>query len=426
MRRVVVTAVGVVSAVGNDFETFGDALLSGRSGGGPVTAFPADGFPTRIAAEVEHVPDVPELASLAEIGDRKTLFGVLAARSAWQDGGRAAVEALEPSRIAVSLGTGLSSVVLGELEEDLVPYLDDGSIDFAAYGRELLEHGTFAPARHLTDAANRRVAALFGARGASLSHFSACAASLQSVGWGLQAIRRDRADVVIAGGQDSMVHPFGMISFMLLGALSQRNDDPTGACRPFDKSRDGFLMGEGAAVMVLEEREHALERGARIYGELVGYGTSVDGHNATAPDPEGAGAAAAMRSALADASLDPSAIGYMNAHGTGTQLNDPAEAKAISEVFGAHAGQVAVSSVKPIIGHTIAAAGALEVLTCLAALDKSRLPPNLNLSEPAPECTGLDLVEAGGRSAEVEYIMTNNYGFGGQNASLVIKRGADT
>lgn len=422
-HRVVVTAVGVVSAVGSDYETFADAITTGKSGGGPVTLFDPTGFPTRVAAEVHDVPEDLD-AGLLEIGDRKTAFAESAAKQLMADGGEAACAQLEPGVIAVSLGTGLSSVVVQEVEEDLAPFLheEDGrpSIDLEGYGRELMRRGRYSPARHLTDDANRRVAKITGARGPSLSHFSACAASLQSVGWGFRAIRDGRVRAAVCGGQDSMIHPFGMISFMLLGALSQQNDDAQTACKPFDARRDGFLMGEGAAMLLLEEREHAQARGARIYGEIVGYGSSADGHNATAPDPEGAGAAAAMRRALEDADLDPGDIDYMNAHGTGTALNDPAEANAIRTIFGTDA--VAVSSVKPLIGHTIAGAGALEVLTCLAALDKGRLPPNENLSERAPECEGIDLVESGGRAFEARIIMTNNYGFGGQNASLILKR----
>jgi 3-oxoacyl-[acyl-carrier-protein] synthase II len=279
-----------------------------------------------------------------------------------------------------------------------------------------------SPRRHLTDEANRAVSRLADARGRSLSHFGACAASTQAVGDAFRMVRDGYADAAIAGGMDSMVHPFGMISFMLLGATSTKPEAKT-ACKPFHKDRDGFLMGEGSAMFVLELESRAKERGATIYAEVVGYGSSTDGYNVTAPRPDGAGAAAAMRHALRDAGLGPADVGYVNAHGTGTGLNDPAEARAVISVFGE--GRVPISSVKPVFGHTIAAAGALEMAACLGAIAKNALPPTPNLSPETvdPECHGLDHVfpDAARRPCP-EILMTNNYGFGGQNASLLLKR----
>lgn len=442
-RDVAVTGVGLVSPFGSSLEAFGDAVLAGRSAGAPVTTFDASHFPTSIAAQVSLAERIALrsdelLRPWADADDWKSVFGIAAARRALDD---ALWQHRRPpsNRIAVVLGTGLSSLSRRELEEDFVPFLEERggprtadqeridrescTLDLARFGRQVLHRAEPAsPKRHLTDGVNRAVSHLADANGRSLSHFGACAASTQAIGDAYRMIRDGYADAAIAGGMDSMVHPFGMISFMLLGALSTRNDTPGAACRPFHRDRDGFLMGEGAAMFVLELESRAKERGAKIYGRIAGYGASVDGYNVTAPRPDGAGAAAAMRHALKDGGFAAADVGYVNAHGTGTGLNDTAEAKAVRAVFGE--ARVPISSVKPVFGHTIAAAGAMEVAACLAAMASDRLPPtpNLTLDAVDPECVELDHIVGSGRTGCPAILMTNNYGFGGQNASLLLER----
>lgn len=429
-RRVVVTGVGLVSPSGGTLDALASAVVTATSSGAPVETFDASQFPTTIAAQVPLAERIAirsdlEAKPFVDADDWKTAFGIAAARRALAD---AAWERDRPpaDRIAVVLGTGLSSLSRSELEEDFLPFLhpDGASFDLASFGRRVLDRvAPASPRRHLTDEANRAVSRLADARGRSLSHFGACAASTQAVGDAFRMVRDGYADAAMAGGMDSMVHPFGMISFMLLGATSTKNADAKTACKPFHKDRDGFLMGEGAAMFVLELESRAKARGATIYAEVVGYGSSIDGYNVTAPRPDGAGAAAAMRHALRDAGLEPRDVGYVNAHGTGTGLNDPAETKAVISVFGD--GRVPISSVKPVFGHTIAAAGALEMAACLGAFAKDALPPTPNLSPETvdPECRGLDHVFPGAKSRRCpDVLMTNNYGFGGQNASLILRR----
>ena len=385
-RRVVVTAVGLVSPAGESFDEFADAIVSGKSAASPIRNFDATLFPTHFAAQVSPEEmgrargDV-DAGPAVRVDDMKSAWGVLAAKRALAAAGWKSSPPYPGDRVAVVLGTGLSSLVRGEMEEDILPWLgDDGALDLPALGAAITKAGGhYSPARHLTDGVNRVISRVAGVTGRSLSHFGACAASTQAIGDGFRMIRDGAAEAALVGGMDSMVHPFGMISFFLLGALSSRNADMKNACRPFQKGRDGFLMGEGAA----------------------------------------------MRAALADAQLAPDAVGYVNAHGTGTELNDPAEARAVRDVFGAHAAKLPISSVKPVIGHTIAAAGAFEFAACLAAIQRKRIPPTSSLhrlEDVDPECGGLDHVTAGGRAGSPEFLMTNNYGFGGQNASLILKR----
>ncbi len=431
-RRVVVTGVGLVTPCGGTLAAVGEAACAGRSAAATIASFDAGAFPTRFAAQVPP-PDRaaaaadPDGGELAAAGDWKGAFGVLAARRAIAHSRWIAGSALPPERVGLFLGTGLSSLSIAELEEEVLPYLAaSAGIDLRRMGAEAGSHpGSPLPWRHLTDRVNRIVARLAGAAGGSASHFGACAASTQAIGEAFRRVRDGSLDAALAGGMDSMVHPFGMISFMLLGALSTKNERPAEGCRPFHRGRDGFLLGEGAAVFVIEERGAALARGATIHGELRGYGASLDGYHVTAPRPDGAGARAAMERALEDAGVRPEEIGYVNAHGTGTELNDPAEAAAVRAVFGRKAAALPISSVKPVVGHLVAAAGAIETAVCLAAFALDRLPPTANLDAASvdPDCGGLGhLFEA--RPGCPEIVMTNNYGFGGQNASLVLAKGA--
>jgi 3-oxoacyl-[acyl-carrier-protein] synthase II len=425
-RRAVITGWSVLSPIGCTRESFAEALLGGRTGAAEVRAFDASGFGSRVAAEVPgfsmaaHV-GAREVGDVADRADRKAEFGLAACAGALDHAGLAEAPAGREGRWAISMGTGLASVVPREVERDMVPFvLDDGNHDLRAFARQALDD-RWSASRHRTDAVNEIVAAWTGLTGPSASHFSACAAGAQAIGQALRWIRRGTADVVICGGMDSMIHPFGMASFILLGALTTGNDEPERANRPFDRERNGFLIGEGAAALIIESEEHARARGAEVHGEVRGYGTSVDAWNVTAPHPEGKGARLALERCLADARLAPEDVGYINAHGTGTELNDPIEAGAIRAALGPSGAGVPVSSTKAAHGHLIAAAGALEACVCLVALAEGALPPTLNLENPDPACD-LDHVRGAARQSRIEVALSNSFGFGGQNASLAIGR----
>lgn len=325
---------------------------------------------------------------------------------------------------AVHLGTGLSSASVRELEADLVPYTGgDGSFDDRAYGAQCLTGASTSPWRHLTDEANRLIFTALNVSGPTSSSFAACAASTHAIGRAYRDVAAGRVDRAVAGGMDSMVHPFGMISFMRLGALSTSNEDPATASRPFDKDRDGFLLGEGGVLLVLETPEAAAARGATPLVEVLGYGTSMDAHAVTAPHPEGRGAYLAMDRALRDAGIDASRVGYVNAHGTGTPLNDGTESRAVRDLWNAKgAAPPPISSTKSMTGHLIAAAGALEAVACVAALDRGFLPPSINIRTLDPLCDVPVVDAASAPDADLRVAMTNSFGFGGQNGSLILSR----
>jgi len=398
MSDVVITGVGVLSAAGIGYCALADALADGRlCGSAYETALPV----TQVAQIPAPVSSVPEFKD-----DRKAWLALAALDEALADS-----RGLGDGRVSVFLGTGLSSVTPSELEEDAYPHLmaDGRGFDRSALLADLASDRA-SPHRHdparVTSAIARRV----GARGPCGTSFSACAAAAQAIGEGLRAIRRGDADVAVVGGHDSMIHPFGMLSFIVLGALS-----PT-ACRPFDGHRDGFMIGEGAAILVLERAKYAEARGARVRARLLGAGTSVDGYAATAPQPEGLGAEAAMRAALRDADIRPEQIDYVNAHATGTPVGDTAEAAAIQRVV----PNAKVSSIKGAVGHTIAAAGAIEAAACVAALERGFLPGTAGLQTVDGQMS-VDVLHAPIASAP-EVVMSNSFGFGGQNASLVFGR----
>ena len=396
MTDVVITGVGVISAAGPTFADLASALSEGRSCASPYdTPLPLD--------EVAAVPvDVDPIEGFKD--DRKAWLALTALEEALVDSGGTG-----GGRVSVFLGTGLSSVTPSELNQDAYPHLnkDKTAFDRDSLCSDLSGSGA-SPWRHdpvrVTSAVARRV----GATGPCGTSFSACSAAAQAIAEGLRTIRRGEADVAIVGGHDSMLHPFGLLSFIVLGALS-----PT-ACRPFDQHRDGFLIGEGAAILVLESARHASARGARVRARLLGAGTSVDGHAATAPHPDGAGAERAMRAALADAGIEASDVDYVNAHATGTPVGDIAEAAAISRVT-PHAP---VSSIKGAVGHTIAAAGAIEAAACIAALEGGWMPGTVGLQHPDPACSVQPLKET--RQEPPRVILSNSFGFGGQNAAIVL------
>jgi 3-oxoacyl-[acyl-carrier-protein] synthase II len=423
-RRVVVTGMGMVTPVGQDLESTWSSLQEGRSGVGPITLFDAASFPTRIAAEAKNF-DLARYVKDAERWKehcRNTLFAIAAARMAIDDSGIESMSDLDRSRFGIYLGSG-------EGQQDFPRFVSlvhsssrDGHVDTSKFTREGLkllhpiheaeqEPGT--PAGHL--------AGIFGARGPNANCLTACAASSQAIGEATEIIRRGDADIMLSGGTHSMIHPFGVTGFNLLTALSTRNDEPSRASRPFDRDRDGFILGEGAGMIVLEELEHAKARGARIFGEVAGYGSTADAFRLTDTHDEGRGAIASIKEALADAELNASDVDYINAHGTSTAVNDSIETLAIKRSFGDLAYKVPVSSTKSMMGHLIAAAGSVEAIVCLLAIRDGVVPPTINLENPGDDCD-LDYIPHEARRRKVDVTLSNSFGFGGQNIALILKR----
>lgn len=422
-RRVVITGTGCVTPVGHDVASMWTALREARSGVGPTTLFDASSFPTRISAEVRgwDVPAVGEDPRRWKHLGRHTRFAVGAARQAMAQAGLDDSN-VEPVRFGVYLGAGEGQQDFDRFTRMMLAAIEGDQLRtdrFTETGLEILdpldelEQEPNMPAAHL--------AAMFNAQGPNVNCLTACAASSQAVGEAAEIIRRGDADVMLSGGAHSMIHPFGVTGFNLLTALSTRNDEPTKASRPFDLERDGFVLGEGAAVVVLESLEHARARGAEILGELTGYGSTADAFRITDTHPEGRGAAQCLKMALDAAELNPDQIHYINAHGTSTQVNDRVETLAIKRVFGEDARRVPVSSTKSMMGHLIAAAGATELIICLLAIRDGVLPPTINYEHPDPQCD-LDYVPNAAREARCENAASNSFGFGGQNIALIVSR----
>lgn len=420
-RRVVVTGMGVVNPLGHDVATMWKALTESQSGVGPITIFDAAGYPTTIAAEVKHwdVSLVGEDPAYWQQRGRHTRFAVGAAKQAVAQSGILDAH-MDPTRIGVYLGAGegnqnfdsftkmvAAGVAAGEFE--LSKFLKKG-FDMMDTRAEM-EQEPNMPAAHL--------AALFDAQGPNSNCLTACAASSQAVGEATELIRAGDADAMIAGGCHSMIHPFGLTGFSLLTTLSERNAEPTKASRPFDRDRDGFVLGEGAAIVILEEYEHARKRGATIFGEVLGYGSTADAYRITDIHPEGRGAIGCMKQAIADARLNLDEIGYVNAHGTSTSVNDRTETLACKGVFGDRAKLTPVSSTKSMMGHLIAAAGATEMIVCLLAIRDGVLPPTINQESPDPNCD-LDYVPNIARPSQLRVALNNSFGFGGQNVTLAV------
>jgi 3-oxoacyl-[acyl-carrier-protein] synthase II len=420
---VAITGAGVVSPIGVGRAAFHQGLREAQSGIGPIRSFDAEGLPTRIAAEVRRFDLEAEAAAAPEPlrpalrRDRKSAFGVAAAREALADafGPPGPAPHHAPHRVGLSVATGLEVFHLG----DLAAHVRGGRIDGAALAAALEAAPAEAYLQIPADLGAREIARLAGAAGPCAVNVSACAAGTQAVAEGAEAIRQGLADAMVAGGYDSMVNPLGVGGFCLLEALSRANDLGPGASRPFDADRDGFVLGEGAGMVVLEEWEAARRRGARIRGEVLGYGSTLDAWRVSDPAPGEEGAIAAMAGALARAGLAPADVDYVNAHGTATRKNDPAETRAIRRVFGAAADRLPVSSTKSQIGHLIGAAGAVELLAGLFALEEQLLPATINLHRPDPECD-LDYVPLRPRPARVRRFLSNSFGFGGQNAALLV------
>jgi 3-oxoacyl-[acyl-carrier-protein] synthase II len=428
MRRVVVTGMGMVTPLGRDLESTWSALLAGKSGVGPISLFDARTFPTRIAAEV---PDfrlddyLGESARWAE-HSRNSKFALAAAKMAVKDAG------LEPSangvnrnRFGVYLGSGEGQHDFPRFVSLVARCTRDGRVDTAEFTRlGVKELHPVREAEQEPGTPSGHLASYFGARGANSNCLTACAASSQAIGEAYELIRRGNADMILSGGTHSMIHPFGVTGFILLTALSTRNDEPQRASRPFDRDRDGFILGEGAGMLVLEELEHARKRRAHIHGEVIGYGSSADAFRITDSHDEGRGAIACIREALDGARVDPSEVDYINAHGTSTSVNDSIETLAIKRTFGQAAYSVPISSTKSMMGHLIAAAGSVEAIVCLLTIRDGMLPPTINLENPDPECD-LDYIPNRARPKTVDVTLSNSFGFGGQNITLILRRFSD-
>ena len=408
MKRVVVTGLGVITPVGNDVPAMWKALLAARSGIAGITSFDASQFESRFAGEVKEF-DPARYLNPKEIKrtERFVQFAIAASRQAIADAG-VQVEREDPFRCGVVIGSGMGSMHL--IEEQHSVLLSKGPKKLSPFMIPML----------ICNMAPGHVAMDLGFKGPNFCTTTACASGAHGIGEAFRIIQRGGADVMLGGGTEGCVSPMAVGGFCALMALSRRNDDPQRASRPFDKERDGFVIGEGSGVLLLEELDHAKKRGARIYAEMAGYGLTADAFHMTAPDPEGAGAAKAMAFALEDARLRPDQVTYINAHGTSTELNDKIETLAIKKTFGEAARRVAVSSTKSMTGHLIGAAGGVEAAISVLAITHGVMPPTINYEHPDPECD-LDYVPNTARKAPVDVALSNSLGFGGHNATLIFK-----
>jgi beta-ketoacyl-acyl-carrier-protein synthase II len=410
MRRVVVTGLGAVTPLGHDAPSTWEGAVAGRSGVDWIRSFDADGFPVRIASEVKDFDPVDVVGPKdARRLERNVVLAVAAAREAWSDAGVADVD---PARAGILVGSAIGGVT-GVLAQNEV--LKERGHDRVS--------PWFLP-NVLVDSASGQIAIDLGLRGPNYAPVSACATGSHAVGEGAELIRRGDADVVLASGTEACMHPVILAGFCAMRGLVAEEDDPTRASRPFDATRAGFVMGEGACVLLLEEHERARARGARMYAEVLAYGTSNDAHHMAQPDPESVGVAEMMHAAIGRAGIEPEQVGYINAHGTSTPQGDLAETKAIKEVFGDHAYGLAVSSTKSVLGHLFGAAGAVEAMMCVRAVHEGVLPPTINYRAPDPECD-LDYVPNEARKTQVEVALSNAMGLGGHNACVLVGRVGD-
>ena len=408
-RRVVITGLGCVTALSESVTELFTALCEGRSGVSTIESFDTSAYPVRFAGEIKHF-DVTKYIDKREARrmDRFTQFALAGAMQAVDDSGLDFSKE-DPYRVGVIVGTGIGGIK--EIEEQHVRLLKKGPSKVSP----------FCVPRLMANAASGNIAIRWGLRGPSFAVISACASGNHTIGEAFWNIASGRSDIVITGGSEAAVTPIGLGSFCAARSLSVRNDDPPAASRPFDRDRDGFVLSEGAGMLILEDYEHATKRNARIYGELLGYAATDDGHHITAPLPDGDGAARTMKLALADAGLSPEDIDYINAHGTGTQLNDVAESSAIRRVFGEHAPNIPVSSTKSCLGHLLGASGAVELIVCAKVLNESTIPRTINLENPDPKCgADMDFVPLQAREKKVATALSNSFGFGGHNACLVV------
>jgi 3-oxoacyl-[acyl-carrier-protein] synthase II len=408
MRRVVVTGLGAVTPLGNDRRSTWEAAVAGQSGIDFISTFDTSGFPVRIAAEVRGFDPAAVVGPKeARRLDRNVVMGVAAAAEAVEDA--SLDSAYDPDRVGVLFGTAIGGLI-GITEQHQI-LQERGPDRVSPY---------FIPSV-LVDAASGQIAISLGLRGPNYAPVSACATGSTAIGEAAEVIRRGAADAVLAGGAEACLHPLILAGFCAMRGLAAEEEYPPRASRPFDLTRDGFVMGEGACVLVLEELEAARARGARVYAEVLGYGASNDAHHLARPDPESVGVVEMMRAALDRAGIEPERVGYINAHGTSTPLGDLAETKAVKEVFGDHAYQLAVSSTKSMTGHCFGAAGAVEALMCVLAIHEGVLPPTINYETPDPECD-LDYVPNEARPVQVDVALSNAMGLGGHNGCLLFGR----
>ena len=409
MKRVVITGLGVVSPVGSKLKTFWENITAGKSGVSKISRFDISDFPVQIAAEVK---DFDPLEYFDKKEARRTdLFIQYAMGAAVQavENAELDTDKVDPERVGVLIGSGIGGI--RTIEEQYNILLNKGPKRVSPYCVPM----------EIINMASGLVSIRFGFKGPNISVVTACATGTHAIGEAYRTIQYGDADVMVAGGAESAITPLSIAGFAAARALSTRNDEPEKASRPFEKNRDGFVMGEGAGIVVLEEYEHAKKRGAPILAEIVGYGTSGDAYHMTAPAPGGEGAARAIRNALRDAKVSPDTIDYINAHGTSTKFNDLYETLAIKSVFGDHAYKLKVSSIKSMIGHLLGAAGGVEIVASVLTLQTGVIPPTINYEERDPECD-LDYVPNEAIEMDVNYILKNSFGFGGTNACLVLKR----
>ncbi len=407
--RVVITGIGLVTPVGIGVDATWRAIQAGVSSAGPITAFDASAYDARFACQI-HDFEPTDFIDKRQVKhlDRYTQFALAAAQMAVADSGLEITEELAPN-VGVIIGSGIGGMATWEKQHAIL--MEKGPNRVSPFLIPML----------IADTASGMVSIAFNAQGPNMAVVTACASSAHSIGESAEMIRRGAATAMICGGAEATITPLAVAGFASMKALSFRNDDPLHASRPFDKGRDGFVMGEGSGVLILEEYEHARARGAKIYGELIGYGASGDAHHMTAPHPCGTGIAGAMARAMKQAGVAPEQIGYINAHGTSTAANDRIESMAMHTAFGEAAYRVPVSSTKSMTGHLLGAAGAVEIILCLLGMRDGVLPPTINYSEPDPECD-LDYVPNEARAATYGIAMSNSLGFGGHNASLIVAK----
>lgn len=407
-HRVVVTGMSVVTALGSDLDTFWNNLMEGKSGISRIDTFDVAEYPTQIAASMKDFdPEAFMEKKDAKRMDRFVQFAVAASKSALEHAKLNIREQTDPGRVGVIVGSGIGG--LGTWEDQHTILIEKGVKRVSPF---------FIPMM-IGNMASGQVSITVGARGPNTATVSACATGTHSIGDAYKIIQRGDADVMICGGAEATIRPTAVAGFCAMRAMSTRNDEPKRASRPFDLDRDGFVMGEGAGVLIIESLEHALARGALIYAEVIGYGMSADAHHMTEPDPTGA--ALCMTLALAEGGLEPEQIDYINAHGTSTLIGDRSETKAIKNVFGSHAYKTIISSTKSMTGHLLGAAGGVEAVICSLVLQYSIIPPTINLDNPDPECD-LNYVPNVARKADVRVVMSNSFGFGGHNATIVLKK----
>ncbi|WP_199617893.1 beta-ketoacyl-ACP synthase II [Paenibacillus alkalitolerans] len=407
-HRVVITGMSAVTSLGRDLDTFWNNLMEGKSGVSTIEAFDVSEYSTRIAAEIKDWdPELYIERKEARKMDRYVQFAAAAAQLALKDADLSIAEDTDPERVGVYIGSGIGG--LGTWEEQHKVLLEKGPKRVSPF---------FIPMM-IANMASGHVSIITGAKGPNSTTVTACATGSHTIGDSFRLLQNGEADVMLCGGAEATIRPTGLAGFCAMRAMSTRNEEPQRASRPYDADRDGFVMGEGAGVLILESLEHAQKRGARIYAEVIGYGMSGDAHHMTDPDPNGA--ARCMKKALADAGLKPEDVDYINAHGTSTPVGDISETKAIKEAFGEQAYKLAVSSTKSMTGHLLGAAGGVEAVICGLALTHGTMPPTINLDNQDPECD-LDYVPNKPRKADIKVALSNSFGFGGHNATIILKK----